>query len=53
MKEVRVGIIGMGTVASGVYNVIAQEGDYILHKEGLRLRVSKVFALRYSIDIPE
>lgn len=53
MKEVKIGIIGMGTVASGVYNVIAQEGDYILHKEGLRLKVSKVFALSYSIDIPE
>ncbi len=53
MREVKVGIIGLGTVGGGVYNVIAQEGDYIEHKEGLRLKVTKVCALQYSIDIPD
>lgn len=53
MKEIKIGIMGMGTVGSGVYKVIEQEGDYIAHKENLRLSVKKVLALDYSIPIPE
>ena len=33
--------------------VVEQEGNYIAHKEGMRLEVKKVLALQYSIDIPE
>lgn len=53
MKNVKIGIMGMGTVGSGVYRVVEQEGNYIAHKEGMRLEVKKVLALQYSIDIPE
>ncbi|MBQ9941856.1 MAG: homoserine dehydrogenase [Christensenellaceae bacterium] len=53
MKTVKIGIMGMGTVGSGVYKVIEKEGHYIAHKEGMRLEVKKVLALNYSIDIPE
>lgn len=53
MKNVKIGIMGMGTVGSGVYRVVEQEGNYIAHKESMRLEVKKVLALQYSIDIPE
>lgn len=53
MKEVKIGIMGMGTVGSGVYRVIEKESSYIAHKEGVKLEVKKVLALNYSIPIPE
>jgi len=53
VKDVNIAILGMGTVGSGVYKVIEQEGAYIFHKEGVRLNVKKVLALNYTIDIPE
>ena len=53
MRNVKIGIMGMGTVGSGVYRVIEKEGAYIAHKENIQLEVKKVLALRYSIDIPE
>ncbi len=53
MQEVKIGILGMGTVGCGVYNVIAQEGKYIAHKENVVLNVTKVFSRHYHEDIPE
>ena len=53
MKEVKIGIMGLGTVGSGVYKVIEQEGAYIAHKEGIQLSVKSVLALNYAIPIPE
>lgn len=53
MKTVKIGILGMGTIGSGVYKVIEQEGDYILHKEGVKLEVKSVFSRSYAMDIPE
>ena len=53
MKQIKIGIMGMGTVGSGVYRVIEQEGSYIEHKEGITLTVKSVLALNYSIPIPE
>ena len=53
MKEIKIGIMGMGTVGSGVYRVIENEGAYIEHKEGITLTVKSVLALNYSIPIPD
>lgn len=53
MQTVKIGIMGMGTVGSGVYKVIEKEGFYIAHKENIRLEVKKVLALNYAIDIPD
>ena len=53
MKEIKIGIMGMGTVGSGVYRVIEKEGAYIEHKEGITLTVKSVLALNYSIPIPD
>jgi len=53
MKTVKIGILGMGTVGSGVYKLLSSEGEYIAHKEGIKIEVKKVLALNYSIEIPE
>lgn len=53
MRQVKAAIMGMGTIGSGVYRVIENEGDYIAHKEGIELSVKKVLSLEYSIPIPE
>ena len=53
MREVKIGIIGLGTVGCGVYNVISKEGEYIAHKEGLKLTVKSVYSRHYHIDLPD
>ena len=53
MKVVNIGIMGMGTVGSGIYKVIESEGKRIEHREDMELRVKRVLALDYSIPIPE
>lgn len=53
MKHIKIAILGMGTVGSGVYRVIEQEGAYITHKEGMVLEVARVLARNYSIPIPD
>ena len=53
MRNVKIAILGMGTVGSGIYKLIEKEKKYIEHKEGLSLDVKKVLAKAYSIDIPE
>ncbi len=42
MEEVKVGLVGLGTVGSGVYELIAQNGEFIAQKTGLRLTVKKI-----------
>ncbi len=53
MKEIRIALLGMGTVGSGVYKTIAQQKNSIEHKEGVTLRLKKVLALQYTVDVPE
>ncbi len=53
MRNVKIAILGMGTVGSGIYKLIEKEKKHIEHKEGLSLDVKKVLAKAYSIDIPE
>lgn len=53
MKDVKVAILGMGTVGGGIYQLIEQEQKNIEHKDGIRLTVKKTLALSYAVDVPE
>ncbi|MBC5649322.1 homoserine dehydrogenase [Christensenella tenuis] len=53
MKNVKVAILGMGTVGGGIYQLIEQEGKNIEHKDGICLEVKKTLALSYAVDVPE
>jgi homoserine dehydrogenase len=53
MKEIQIALLGMGTVGSGVYKTISMQQSSIEHRESLTIRIKKVLALQYSIEIPE
>jgi len=53
MKQVKIAILGMGTVGTGVYKVIENEGAYIAHKNDIDLSVKKVLSLAYAYDVPQ
>lgn len=53
MKDIKVAIMGMGTIGSGVYKVIETEGAQIARNEGVNLSVKYVLAKSYSIPIPD
>ena len=53
MREVKIAILGLGTVGSGIYRVIEKEKKRIEHKEGISFTVAKVLAKAYSIPIPD
>ena len=44
MKDIKVAIMGMGTIGSGVYKVIETEGAQIARNEGVNLSVKYVLA---------
>ncbi len=52
MKEIKIAILGMGTVGGGIYRLIQRESKNIEHKDGVRLVVKKTLALDYSVDVP-
>ena len=53
MRDVKIAILGLGTVGSGIYRVIEREKERIEHKENISFSVAKVLALNYAIDIPD
>lgn len=42
MRSIRVGLLGAGTVGSGVIKILAQNGDLISKRLGLRLELARV-----------
>lgn len=42
MKKVKLGLLGLGTVGSGVVKVLTQNGDMIRRREGLDIEISRV-----------
>lgn len=50
MREVTIGICGLGTVGSGTFNLIRKNGDEIARKTGVQLRVSHVGCRRDHPD---
>ena len=53
MKDIKVAILGMGTVGGGIYQLIAKEQKNIEHKENIHLEVKKTLALNYAVDVPD
>jgi len=46
LKQVNIGICGLGTVGSGVFNILARNADLIAARAGCSIRVSHVGARR-------
>ena len=42
MKAIRIGLLGVGTVGAGVFQVLARNGDEIERRSGRRLQVTQV-----------
>ena len=42
MKEIKVGLLGLGTVGSGVFEVLKNNADEISRRSGCRIRVTRV-----------
>ena len=53
MKDIKVAILGMGTVGGGIYQLIEKEQKHIEHKENIHLEVKKTLALNYAVDVPD
>ncbi|WP_339799794.1 homoserine dehydrogenase, partial [uncultured Marinobacter sp.] len=51
MKEVRVGICGLGTVGGGTFNVLARNASLIAGRAGCRIRTARVATRRLRDDI--
>ena len=42
MREIKVGILGLGVVGSGAYRILTENADEIAHRVGARLVVKKI-----------
>lgn len=42
MNELKIGFLGFGNVGTGVYSILKDNGNEILHREGFRITVSKI-----------
>ncbi|MDF2607537.1 MAG: Homoserine dehydrogenase, partial [Bacillales bacterium] len=42
VKEINIGLLGLGTVGSGVVTIIENHQDRLMHQIGCPVRVSKV-----------
>jgi len=42
VKQYQVAILGFGTVGSGVYRILDENGAQITHREGIELRIKKI-----------
>ena len=50
MEQIRVGICGLGTVGSGVFNLINKNGDEISRKTGRQIKITQVGCRRDHPD---
>ncbi|HBN86136.1 MAG TPA: homoserine dehydrogenase, partial [Clostridiales bacterium] len=57
MKTVNIAFLGFGTVGTGAYKLICNNGDNILHSDGIRLNVTKIMVhdihKKRGISVPE
>jgi len=57
MKTIKVGILGLGTVGSGVYELLCKNGDFISAKSGVIIKVEKAADTntkrKHALGIPE
>ena len=49
MKKVNIGIIGFGTVGSGVYNLLKDNGSIIQDRTGLQIEIKAICDTRKDI----
>ena len=42
MKHFNVALLGFGTVGSGVYRIVSENGAQIAHREGIDLSVARI-----------
>lgn len=42
MKQYQIAILGFGTVGSGVYRILDENGKQITHREGIELRIKRI-----------
>ncbi len=56
-KEIKIGLLGCGTVGSGVYKILAKNKDSITNKTGAKLVVSRVLVKdideELAVDLPQ
>lgn len=50
MKEIKVGIIGFGTVGAGVVDCLARNGELIGRRTGIKLRITRIADLDITSD---
>ena len=50
MKEVKIGIIGFGTVGAGVVSCLLENGDVIARRTGVRLVLSRIADIDVKTD---
>ncbi|RCX19400.1 homoserine dehydrogenase [Anaerobacterium chartisolvens] len=41
-EEIKIGLLGLGNVGTGVYKILLENGREIFHREGLELKVEKI-----------
>ncbi len=50
MKHFQVALLGFGTVGSGVYRVLSENGAQITHREGIEISVGRILARDFEPD---
>lgn len=51
MKAINIGIIGLGTVGGGVYDLLVKKGDIIKKRVGNELKIKKVCDIRMELKV--
>ena len=56
MEKIKIGLLGMGTVGSGVWNILKDNGDKIFRNAGYEIEISKVLVQdihkERDVDVP-
>jgi len=50
MKEVNVGLVGLGTVGAGVAQILLEQGDALAERTGVRLRLKRIVDVDTTSD---
>lgn len=53
MKNLKIAILGLGTVGGGVYDILKENGKVIFDRNNVEITVKKIFGRRHRDDVPE
>ena len=57
MEKIKIGLLGMGTVGSGVWNILKENGDKIFRSCGYEIEIAKILVKdlhkKRNVDAPE